>query len=141
MDAAIVDHGIQPSKQCSNLGKPTCCNNVQEEAAMPKTITLLLSSMVPVGAWAAASANMGPSRLIIQVICAVVASFIIFIGILRATERNSWSRHRAVRRTRNTPALALKPPLPLQPQQPSSWRRFERDTKRATATQRGGLSA
>jgi len=109
---------------------------------MSKTITLLLSSMVPVGAWAAASANMGPSRLIIQVICAVVASFIIFIGILHATERNSWSRHRVVRRARNTPALALKPLLPLQPPQPSFWRRrFERDTQRTAATRRGGLSA
>jgi hypothetical protein len=107
---------------------------------MSKTITLLLSSMVPVGAWAAASATMGPSRLIIQVICAVAASFIIFIGILRATERNSWSRHRAVRRARNTPALALKPPLPLTPQTSSSWRRFERDTQHA-ATRRGNLSA
>ena len=110
---------------------------------MSKTIVLLLSSMVPVGTWAAASANMGPSRLIIQVICAVVASFIIFIGILRATERNGWSRHRSVRRTRSTPALALTPPLPLQPRQPSSWRRFVGDTSRTSppAVRRGGLSA
>jgi hypothetical protein len=110
---------------------------------MSKTIVLLLSSMVPMGAWAAASANVGPSRLIIQVICAVVASFVIFIGILRATERNSWSRQRAVRRARCTPALALTPPLPLQPRQPSSWRRFESDTQRTSrpAMRRGGLSA
>ncbi len=108
---------------------------------MSKTITLLLSSTVPVGAWAAASANMGASRLIIQVICAVVVSFIIFIGILRVTERNSWSRHRAARHARNTPALTLKPPLPLQPPQPSSWRRLARDTQRATGTRRGGISA
>ena len=87
---------------------------------MSKTIVLLLSSMVPVGAWAAASTNIGPSRLIIQVVCAVAASFIIFLGILRATERKSWSRHRAIRRARSTPALALTPPLPLQPRQASS---------------------
>ena len=108
---------------------------------MSKTIILLLSSMVPVGAWAAAFANAGPSRLIIQVICAVVVSFIIFIAILRATERNSRTHHRVSQRTRAAPALALKPPLPLQSQQPSSWRRFEQGTQRATGAQRGGFSA
>jgi hypothetical protein len=103
---------------------------------MSKTIILLLSSMVPVGTWAAASANLGASRLIVQVICAVAASFIIFIGILRATERKSWSRHRSVRRSRSSPALALTPPLPVvQPRQRFAWRDFERNTRR------GGISA
>jgi hypothetical protein len=104
---------------------------------MSKTIILLLSSMVPVGAWAAASANTGASRLIIQVVCAVAASFIIFVGILRATERKSWNRHRVIRRSRSTPALALRPPLalPLQPRQTPVWRSLERDTRHS------GLSA
>ena len=98
---------------------------------MSKTTIVLLSWMVPVVAWAAASATMGPSRLIIQVVCAVATSFIIFIGILRATERNSWSRQRVGRRLRRAPPLALRPPQPLQPRQPAPWRRFERETRRS----------
>ena len=95
---------------------------------MSKTTIVLLSWMVPVVAWAAASATMG---LIIQVVCAVATSFIIFIGILRATERNSWSRQRVGRRLRSAPPLALRPPQPLQPRQPAPWRRFECETRRS----------
>jgi hypothetical protein len=97
---------------------------------MLKTIILLASSMVPVGAWVAASVNIGESRLIVQVLCAVAASFIIFVGVLRATERKSWARRRSVRRwSRRTPALALTPPLPVQSPQRSAWRDFERNTR------------
>jgi hypothetical protein len=123
-------HSITASRLVRIVRKPSGCNDVEEDATMSKTIILLLSTMVPVAAWAAASATMGPSRLIIQVICAVAASFIIFIGILRATERNSWSRHRVVKRLRSTPPLAFRPPQPLQPRQPAPWRRFEPETRR-----------
>jgi hypothetical protein len=105
-------------------------SDIEEDAIMPKTIILLVSSMVPVGVWVAASANIGASRLIVQVICAVAASFIIFVGILRATERKSWVRRRGVQRwSRRTPPLALTPPLPVQQRQRSAWRDFECNTR------------
>lgn len=88
---------------------------------MLKAKILLLSSIVPAAVWTA-SASMGPSRLVVQVVCAVAMSFLIFLAILRVTERRKPARHRAGRRSRVTAALALTPPLPLQPRQaPPSW--------------------
>ncbi len=52
---------------------------------MLKTKILLMSSMSPAAAWAA-SANMGPSLLIIQVIGAIAVSFSLFMAILRFTD-------------------------------------------------------
>jgi hypothetical protein len=97
---------------------------------MLKTKILLLSSIVPAAVWAA-SANMGPSRLIVQVVCAVAMSFLIFLAILRVTERARPGRHRVGKRSRVTAALAMTPPLPLQPRQaPFSWRGYVRGARR-----------
>ena len=97
---------------------------------MLRTKILLLSSIVPATIWAA-SANMGPSRLIVQVACAVTMSFLIFLAILRVTERRRPGRHRVGKRSRVTAALALTPPLPLQPRQAaSSWRGYVRGARR-----------
>jgi hypothetical protein len=59
-----------------------------EGKAMLKTKILLTASMSPAAAWAA-SVNVGPSLLIIQVICAIAISFALFMAILRMTDSGS----------------------------------------------------
>ena len=117
------------------VNNPIIAPQVKEGRFMLKTRILLLSSIVPAVAWAA-STDMGPSRLIIQVVCAVAVSFTIFIAILRATERKTSIRHRVSRRSRATAALALTPPLSLQTRKsPASGRIYARSAPQ------GGISA
>jgi hypothetical protein len=67
---------------------------------MLNTKILLMSTMSPAAAWAA-SVNMGPSLLIIQVVCGVAVSFALFMAILRMTEsRNIRGSQRAPARSR-----------------------------------------
>jgi hypothetical protein len=75
-----------------------------EGTTMLKARILLLSSLIPAGAWAA-SANADQSRLIFQVVCAIVVSFVMFVLVLRATEhapgpqriaRTRWSERSAL---------------------------------------------
>jgi hypothetical protein len=79
---------------------------------MLKTRVLLLSSMVPAGAWAA-SANLDQSRLILQVVCAIIVSFAIFVAVLLATGYRNTNQPRAAGRVRaTTERLAFAPRLP-----------------------------
>jgi heme/copper-type cytochrome/quinol oxidase subunit 3 len=81
-------------------------DDAREGMTMLNTKILLMSSMFPAAAWAA-SATMGPSLLIIQVICAIAISFALFMAILRMTEYKNTQHPRVVARARS--ALAALP--------------------------------